>query len=87
MGIDTVLDEMHAPFHSGIDQRSLIQLALAPFESLAAIRITQKRQIAPRPTAIATLQTVKALGLKTCLVSDCSMELARRSVLSSAHNG
>ena len=35
----------------------------------------EQRQVAPRPTAISTLRALKSLGLKTCLVSDCSPEL------------
>ena len=35
----------------------------------------EKRQIVPRATAISTLQILRSLGLKTCLVSDCSQEL------------
>jgi len=35
----------------------------------------EKRHIVPRPSAVATLRAVKALGLKTCVVSDCSPEL------------
>jgi putative hydrolase of the HAD superfamily len=35
----------------------------------------EKRQVAPRATAISTLQALRSLGLKTCLVSDCSSEL------------
>jgi putative hydrolase of the HAD superfamily len=35
----------------------------------------EKRQIAPRATSISTLQLLRSLGLKTCLVSDCSPEL------------
>src|SRR5262249_49600694 len=35
----------------------------------------ERRQTAPRPTAISTLQAVRSLGLKTCVVSDCSTEL------------
>jgi putative hydrolase of the HAD superfamily len=35
----------------------------------------EKLHIAPRPTALATLRAIKSLGLKTCVVSDCSPEL------------
>jgi putative hydrolase of the HAD superfamily len=44
----------------------------------AAIRLRsdfEKRQAVPRPTAISTLLAVRCLGLKTCLISDCSIEL------------
>jgi putative hydrolase of the HAD superfamily len=35
----------------------------------------EKRHIVPQPAALSTLGAVKALGLKTCVVSDCSPEL------------
>jgi putative hydrolase of the HAD superfamily len=35
----------------------------------------EKRHIAPQRSALSTLRAVKALGLKTCVVSDCSPEL------------
>lgn len=44
----------------------------------AAVRLRlkfEKRHIAPWPSALATLRAVRALGLKTCVVSDCSPEL------------
>ena len=44
----------------------------------AAVRLRydfERQQVAPRATAISTLQVLRSLGLKTCLVSDCSPEL------------
>jgi putative hydrolase of the HAD superfamily len=35
----------------------------------------EQRHVAPRATALWTLRIIKSLGLKTCLVSDCSPEL------------
>ncbi len=35
----------------------------------------EKRHIVPRPSALSTLRSIKSLGLKTCLISDCSPEL------------
>jgi putative hydrolase of the HAD superfamily len=46
------------------------------YEAAARLRYDfEKRQVAPRPAAISTLQVVRSFGLKTCLVSDCSPEL------------
>src|SRR2546430_4690693 len=45
LGINTVLDQVYAPFLARIDQGPLVELSLAPFESLGAIRIAQERQI------------------------------------------
>ena len=46
------------------------------FEAAVQLRYDfEKRQVTPRPTAISTLQILRSLGLKTCLVSDCSPEL------------
>src|SRR5262249_6912929 len=46
------------------------------YEAAAQLRLDfERRQTAPRPTAISTLQAVRSLGLKTCVVSDCSTEL------------
>jgi len=44
----------------------------------AAVRLRlefEQRHIAPRATALSTLKAIKARGLKTCVVSDCSPEL------------
>ena len=35
----------------------------------------EERHIVPQPAALSTLRAVTALGLKTCVVSDCSPEL------------
>src|SRR3569833_4030024 len=42
---DAVVDEMHSPLLSGIDERALIQLAFLPFTALGAVRITQQREV------------------------------------------
>ena len=35
----------------------------------------ERPHIVPRPSTFATLRSIKSLGLKTCVVSDCSPEL------------
>jgi putative hydrolase of the HAD superfamily len=44
----------------------------------AAMRLRldfEKLHIAPRSSALSTLRSIKSMGLKTCVVSDCSPEL------------
>jgi putative hydrolase of the HAD superfamily len=55
-----------------------LDVAPEDYQYEAAIRLRcefEKAQAVPRPAAISTLQAVRSLGLKTCLISDCSAEL------------
>jgi putative hydrolase of the HAD superfamily len=46
------------------------------YETAARIRLEfERRSIRPRPSSLAVLQALRARGLKTGLISDCSMEL------------
>lgn len=46
------------------------------YEAAMRLRLNfEKLHIAPRATALSTLRSIKSLGLKTCVVSDCSPEL------------